>query len=167
MARKSGSRNKNMNNTFDINFNDNVYVYLTEQGKERFKNQSFLKNLESNDQIKLTLKELSYNLGHMFFSGATETIKDNRIHCSKYPYSCVNLNAMAIVKLTEKGKESLKENYKQYDIGSGYIDKLIESLTKDVTRTELHNILFTFSDTALNQDILFNKENIEIEEFLF
>lgn len=167
MAKKSGLRNDNMNETFEINFNDKVYVFLTEQGKERFKNQYFLKNIKDNEKIELTLKELSYNLGHMFFCGATEAIKDNRIYCNKYPNSCISLNAIAIVKLTGKGKDALKENYKQYDVGGGYVDKLIESLTKDVTRTELHDILFTFSDVAMNQDILFDKESIKVEEFFF
>lgn len=150
-----------------MNFNDKVYVYLTKEGKERFKNKFFLKNIENNDKIELTLKELSYNLGHMFFNGSVETIKDYRIHGNKYPYSCINLNAIALVRLTDKGKKVLTENYTKYSVGSIYMNKLIDSLTKEVTRTELHNILFTFSDVALNQDVMFDKENIEIEEFFF
>lgn len=150
-----------------MNFNDKIYVYLTKEGMERFKDKNFLKNIENNNKIELTLKELSYNLGHMFFSGSVETIKNYNIYGNKYPYSCVNLNAIALVKLTEKGKVELKENYMRYSVNDIYVNKLIDSLTKEVTRTELHNILFTFSDVSLNQDIMFDKENIEIEEFFF
>lgn len=103
----------------------------------------------SDNRIQLSLKELSYNLGHLFFNGAMESIKNFRIHCAKYPNSCVSLNVIAIVNLTKKGKQALKDNYKQYDVGGGYVDRLIESLTKDVTRTELHDVLFTFNEVAM------------------